>query len=156
MRLKLETPVIIAEQLLSSCQTFIDTTQARIVQLLDNTLRLSNLDLVTGYVFRGEKTTQMPATVSVKNDIIGPAAFEAEVSDTLLKSTCSKKGSDYSRYLNSSHTVGDANGSSGIEMNIWNGIRPTALSYVPGIATFHRGISCGVGAVFSGMVACKQ
>ncbi|RAL39155.1 hypothetical protein DM860_015691 [Cuscuta australis] len=121
MRLKLETPVIIAEQLLSSCQTFvseeceiakndllsvndlidgvkhwnkkmeneslswktqilsvIDTTQARIVQLLDNTLRLSNLDLVTGYVFRGEKTTQMPATLIVKNDIIGPAAFEAE------------------------------------------------------------------------------
>ncbi|CAH9081216.1 unnamed protein product [Cuscuta europaea] len=121
MRLKLETPVVIAEQLLSSCQTtvskeceiatidlvsvndlingvkdwtkkmeiesiswkkqilsVVDSTQTRIVQLVGSTLRLSNLDLVTGYVFKRGKTAQMPVTVTVKNDIISPAALEAE------------------------------------------------------------------------------
>ncbi|XP_019188633.1 PREDICTED: probable transmembrane GTPase FZO-like, chloroplastic [Ipomoea nil] len=121
MRLKLETPVRIAEQLLSSCQnlvreecqqakkdlmsvnefingvkdwkkkmesesiswkrqilSLIDNTQARVFQLVDSTLRLSNLDLVAAYIFKGDKTSLMPATLTVRDDIIGPAAVEAE------------------------------------------------------------------------------
>lgn len=121
MRLKLETPVRIAEQLLSSCQnlvreecqqakkdlmsvnefisgvkdwkkkmesesiswkrqilSLIENTQARVFQLVDSTLRLSNLDLVAAYIFKGDKTSLMPATLTVRNEIIGPAALEAE------------------------------------------------------------------------------
>lgn len=68
---------------LTSClvKIQIDTTQASVFQLVDSTLRLSNLDLVAAYVFKGDKTSQTPATVTVRNDIIGPAALEAEVSE---------------------------------------------------------------------------
>ncbi len=33
----------------------IDTTKSRVIELLEATLQLSNLDLVTSYVFKGEK-----------------------------------------------------------------------------------------------------
>ncbi|KAL6968327.1 hypothetical protein U1Q18_034131 [Sarracenia purpurea var. burkii] len=120
MKLKLETPIGIAEQLLFACQkivrekcqhakqdlvsvnelgdgvkdyatkmeisslswkrqtlSLIDSTQARIIKVIESTLQLSNLDLVTSYAFK-EKSSPMPATSSVCNDIIGPALFDAQ------------------------------------------------------------------------------
>ncbi|XP_019225511.1 PREDICTED: probable transmembrane GTPase FZO-like, chloroplastic isoform X2 [Nicotiana attenuata] len=121
MKLKLGTPIAIAEQLVSACQglvrqecqqakqdllfvedlvnsvkectkkleidsilwkrqvlSMINSTQARVVRLVESTLQLSNVDLVTSYVFRGEKSTQMPVTTSVQNDILGPAVLEGQ------------------------------------------------------------------------------
>ncbi|KAJ8543169.1 hypothetical protein K7X08_005692 [Anisodus acutangulus] len=128
MKLKLETPIAIAEQLLSTCQGLvrqecqqakqdllfvedlvnsvkdctkkleidsilwkkpvlfltlctkiqINSAQARVVRLVESTLQLSNVDLVASYVFRGEKSTQMPATTSVQNDILSPAVLEGQ------------------------------------------------------------------------------
>ncbi|PHT72692.1 hypothetical protein T459_23477 [Capsicum annuum] len=121
MKLKLETPIAIAEQLLSACQglvrqecqqakqdllfvenlvdsveectkklevdsilwkrqvlSMINSAQARVVRLVQSTLQLSNVDLVATYVFRGEKSTKMPATISVQNDILGPAVIEGQ------------------------------------------------------------------------------
>lgn len=121
MKLKLETPIAIAEQLLSACQglvrqecqqakqdllfvedlvnsveectkklevdsilwkrqvlSLINSAQARVVRLVESTLQLSNVDLVASYVFRGEKSTQMPATISVQNDILGPAVLDGQ------------------------------------------------------------------------------
>ncbi|KAL1329623.1 hypothetical protein HN51_046798 [Arachis hypogaea] len=115
MRLKLETPVGIAERLISSCQTLVtqdcryakqdlaavndivnsvndfamnmetesvswrrqtsslvETTKSRVVELIEATLLLSNLDIVASYTFKGEKST-MPATSRIQNDILGPA-----------------------------------------------------------------------------------
>ncbi|CAK9176861.1 unnamed protein product [Ilex paraguariensis] len=56
----------------------IDTTQARIVKLIESTLRLSNLDLATSYVFKGEKSASMPVASSIRNDIINPVLSEAQ------------------------------------------------------------------------------
>ncbi|KAL3359110.1 hypothetical protein AABB24_015927 [Solanum stoloniferum] len=120
MKLKLETPIAIAEQLLLACQglvrqecqqakqdllfvedlvnsveectkklevdsilwkrqvlSLINSAQARVVRLVESTLQLSNVDLVATYVFRGENSTQMPATISVQNDI-GQAVLEGQ------------------------------------------------------------------------------
>ncbi|KAK0581509.1 hypothetical protein LWI29_014647 [Acer saccharum] len=120
MKLKLETPIRIAERLLSSCETLvrqdcqyakqdltsankmvdnvkdyamkiesesitwrrqslslIDATKSRVVELIESTLQLSNLDLVTSYVLRGEKSATMPATSRIQHDIIGPALLDA-------------------------------------------------------------------------------
>ncbi|KAL6505129.1 hypothetical protein OROGR_024946 [Orobanche gracilis] len=121
IRLKLQTPVKIAEQLLSSCQkllveecqqaerdlvmvnnllssvkefalkmenesiswkrqilSLISNTLARAVKLADSTLQLSNLDLVTSYVLKGDKSAQLPVTSSLRNEIIDPAVSEAQ------------------------------------------------------------------------------
>lgn len=121
MKLKLETPIAIAEQLLLACQGFvrqecqqakqdllfvedlvnsveectkklevdsilwkrqvsslINSAQARVVRLVESTLQLSNVDLVASYVFRGEKSAQMPATISVQDDILGQAVLEGQ------------------------------------------------------------------------------
>ncbi|KAI9181181.1 hypothetical protein LWI28_012186 [Acer negundo] len=120
MKLKLETPIRIAERLLSSCETLvrqdcqyakqdltsankmvdsvkdyamkiesesitwrrqslslIDATKSRVVELIESTLQLSNLDLVASYVLRGEKSATMPATSRIQHDIIGPALLDA-------------------------------------------------------------------------------
>ncbi|KAK2648293.1 hypothetical protein Ddye_015782 [Dipteronia dyeriana] len=120
MKLKLETPIRIAERLLSSCETLvrqdcqhakqdltsankmvdsvkdyamkiesesiawrrqslslIDATKSRIVELIESTLQLSNLDLVASYVLRGEKSATVPATSRIQHDIIGPALLDA-------------------------------------------------------------------------------
>lgn len=58
----------------------INSAQARVVRLVESTLQLSNVDLVATYVFRGENSTQMPATISVQNDILGQAVLEGQVS----------------------------------------------------------------------------
>ncbi|KAI7755491.1 hypothetical protein M8C21_031665 [Ambrosia artemisiifolia] len=120
MKLKLETPIAIAEQLLSASQklveqdfqrakkdlisikelissvkdykskmetesiswkkrslSLIDKTQTQTVDLIVSTLRLSNLDIVVSYVFRGNKSP-MPAVASVRNDVLGPAVLESQ------------------------------------------------------------------------------
>lgn len=121
MKLKLETPVAIAERLLSSCETLvreecqsamqdltlaneivdsvqeyivkmenqsiswrrqtlstIDRTKTRIVEVIESTLQLSNLDLVASYVFKGGNSAVMPATSKVQNDIISPALSDVQ------------------------------------------------------------------------------
>ncbi|GKA71799.1 probable transmembrane GTPase FZO-like protein, chloroplastic [Tanacetum coccineum] len=121
MKLKLETPIAIAEQLLSASQkiverdcqqakkdlisindlissvkdyaykmetesisrkkqalSLIDKTQSRVVDLIVSTLRLSNLDIVASYVFRGGNKAPMPAAESVRNDVLGPAISESQ------------------------------------------------------------------------------
>ncbi|XP_011079847.1 probable transmembrane GTPase FZO-like, chloroplastic isoform X2 [Sesamum indicum] len=121
IRLKLETPVKIAERLLSACQklvreecqqaerdlvlvndllssvkehavkmesesiswkrrilSLIDNVQGRAVKLAESTLQLSNLDLVTSYVLRGNKSVQIPVTSSLRNEVIDPAVSEAQ------------------------------------------------------------------------------
>ena len=60
----------------------IDSTQARIIKVIESTLQLSNLDLVALYAFK-EKSAPMPAAAIVRNDIIGPALTDAQVSDRL-------------------------------------------------------------------------
>ncbi|KAJ1405153.1 P-loop containing nucleoside triphosphate hydrolase [Sesbania bispinosa] len=115
IRLKLETPVGIADRLISACETLvtqdcrlakqdltavidvinsvndfalnmeteslswrrqtlslIETTKSRVVELVEATMQLSNLDIIASYVFKGEKHA-MPATLRIQNDIIGPA-----------------------------------------------------------------------------------
>lgn len=58
----------------------IDNTQARAIKLAGSTLQLSNLDLVASFVLRGEKSSQMQVTSSLRNEIIEPSASEAKVS----------------------------------------------------------------------------
>lgn len=121
MKLKLGTPLRIAEKLLSSCRNIvrvecqdakkdlssvdellsrveecarkmeiesiswerqvmsqINTAQARVIKLVESTLRLSNLDTVTSVVFKGENSAPMPVTSVVRNDIIDPALSEVQ------------------------------------------------------------------------------
>lgn len=58
----------------------IDTAQANVVKLIESTLQLSNLDLVTSYVFKGDKSAPMLASSTIRNDILGPSFSEAQVS----------------------------------------------------------------------------
>ncbi|KAK8485751.1 hypothetical protein V6N11_037022 [Hibiscus sabdariffa] len=122
MKLKLGTPIAIAEQILSACETLnrkdcesaeqdltsaseivnsvkeyvikmedesiswrrrtlsmIDTTKSRILELIESTLQLSNLDVVASYLLKGESSTiSLPATSRVRNDILGPALADAQ------------------------------------------------------------------------------
>lgn len=120
MKIKLETPIAIAERLLSSCQTLVtqdcryakkdlasvkelmgtveeyalrmenesaswrrqifslvESAKARVLNLVESTLQLSNLDLALSLVFKGDKSTSIPATQSIQNDIVGPALSDA-------------------------------------------------------------------------------
>ncbi|GJY01371.1 hypothetical protein Tco_0359523 [Tanacetum coccineum] len=56
----------------------IDKTQSRVVDLIVSTLRLSNLDIVASYVFRGGNKAPMPAAESVGNDVLGPAISDSQ------------------------------------------------------------------------------
>lgn len=58
----------------------IDTTKSRVMELIEATLQLSNLDLVVSYIFKGEKSAPMPATTTVQNSVIGPSLSDAQVS----------------------------------------------------------------------------
>ena len=60
--------------------TQVNSAQERAIKLLESTLQLSNLDIVTSYVFKGGNSAPMPVTSTVQNDIIGPAASQAKVS----------------------------------------------------------------------------
>ncbi|KAI5395181.1 hypothetical protein KIW84_061688 [Lathyrus oleraceus] len=120
MRLKLETPVGIADRLISACETLvtqdyrcakqdliaingvvnsvddfalnmeieslswrrqtlsmIESTKSRVVELVEATMQLSNLDTIASYVFKGEKRT-MPATSRIQNDIIDPSVSSVQ------------------------------------------------------------------------------
>lgn len=59
----------------------IDNAQARAIKLAESTLQLSNIDLVTSYILKGDKSSQMPVTSSLRNDVIDPAVSEAQVSE---------------------------------------------------------------------------
>ncbi|KAJ6797597.1 putative transmembrane GTPase FZO-like, chloroplastic [Iris pallida] len=121
IRLKLETPIGIADRLLTSCvrlvkqeyenacqdlisieeiinsidvyamkmesesiswirQTvsLIVAARDRAVKLLESILQLSNIDLVTTYAFKGEKSVLLPATLNFQNEIIVPALTETQ------------------------------------------------------------------------------
>ncbi|GMI73825.1 FZO-like [Hibiscus trionum] len=122
MKLKLGTPIAIAERILSACETLnrkdcesaeqdltsaneivnsvkeyvmkmedesiswrrrtlsmIDATKSRILELIDSTLQLSNIDIVASYLLKGESSaTSLPATSRVRNDILGPALADAQ------------------------------------------------------------------------------
>ncbi|KAB2605305.1 hypothetical protein D8674_005022 [Pyrus ussuriensis x Pyrus communis] len=121
MKIKLETPVAIAEKLLSACETLvtqdcryakqdlasikdivgsvknyavkmenesiawrrrilsvIDITKSRVVEHIEATLQLSNLDLVANYVFKGEKSSTIATTLRVQNDVMGPAFSDVQ------------------------------------------------------------------------------
>lgn len=57
----------------------IDDTKTRALKLTESTLVISNLDIVTTYVFRGDRGALMPAASVIQNEIIGPALSEAQV-----------------------------------------------------------------------------
>ncbi|CAK9323460.1 unnamed protein product [Citrullus colocynthis] len=121
MKLKLQTPVSIAERLFSAAETLvrqdirfakqdlaslnelvdgvrnygtkmenesitwrrqavslIDSTQSRIIKLVESTLQLSNFDIAAYYVLKGENTTTLSATAKIQNDIISPALADAQ------------------------------------------------------------------------------
>ncbi|GJV60026.1 hypothetical protein Tco_1466126 [Tanacetum coccineum] len=60
-----------AEAIHFSETELIDKTQSRVVDLIMSTLRLSNLDIVASYVFRGGNKASMPADKSVKLGSLG-------------------------------------------------------------------------------------
>lgn len=62
----------------------IDSAKTRAIKLTESTLVISNIDIVTTYVFRGNRGALMPAASVIQNDIIGPALSEAQVSHLLL------------------------------------------------------------------------
>lgn len=142
IKLKLETPIRIAEQLLTACQmltmqdyqkakkdlksvnellgsvkdyaqklesegilwkrktlSLIDDTKTRAIKLTESTLVISNIEIVTTYVFRGNKGALMPAASVIQNDIIGPALSEAQklLGDyvTWLQSNNAREGRSY-------------------------------------------------------------
>ncbi|XP_073223809.1 probable transmembrane GTPase FZO-like, chloroplastic isoform X1 [Cicer arietinum] len=120
MRLKLETPVAIADRLFSACETLvtqdyrsakqdlaaindfvnsvndfaldmeseslswrrqtlsmIESSKSRVVELVEATMQLSNLDIIASYVFKGEKQA-IPATSRIQNDIIDPSVSSVQ------------------------------------------------------------------------------
>lgn len=58
----------------------IEKTKSRVQELVESTLQISNINLVTAYVFKGENSALTPAAIRVENDIIGPAVVDAKVS----------------------------------------------------------------------------
>ncbi|XP_043812680.1 probable transmembrane GTPase FZO-like, chloroplastic isoform X2 [Manihot esculenta] len=121
MKLKLETPIAIADRILCTCETLveqerqyaeqdltnvtelidsvkeltmkmekesiswrrktsllIEKTKSRVQELVESTLQISNINLVTAYVFKGENSALTPAAIRVENDIIGPAVVDAK------------------------------------------------------------------------------
>lgn len=66
----------------------INTAQARVIKLVESTLRLSNLNIVTSVIFKGESSVPMPVTSVVRNDIIDPALSEVQVSPYQLCQEC--------------------------------------------------------------------
>ncbi|KAH0468862.1 hypothetical protein IEQ34_002094 [Dendrobium chrysotoxum] len=115
MKIKLETPVAIAERLLDSAERLllqqhdkasqelisikevvssikvysmkmesdgiswkkrvvymIEAAAAQAVKLMEFTLQLSNIDLITTYAFKGEKSSPIASTSTLQNEIISP------------------------------------------------------------------------------------
>ncbi|XP_042491061.1 probable transmembrane GTPase FZO-like, chloroplastic [Macadamia integrifolia] len=146
IRLKLETPINIAEQLLSACEkivrqgcesanqdlvsvneivtgveiyamkmeseslswrrqalSLVDNSKARVLKLVESNLQLSNLDLVVSYIFKGEKSASLPATLSIQDEIISPALSDAKklLGEYLmwLQSNNAREGTLYQEYF---------------------------------------------------------
>ncbi|XVF21780.1 hypothetical protein REPUB_Repub12eG0119600 [Reevesia pubescens] len=121
MKLKLGTPIAIAERIHSACETLnrkdcqsaeqdltsankivdsvkeyvikmenesiswrrrtlsmINTTKSRILELIESTLQLSNLDIVASYLLKGGSSATLLATSRVQNDILGPTLADAQ------------------------------------------------------------------------------
>ncbi|XP_038888742.1 probable transmembrane GTPase FZO-like, chloroplastic [Benincasa hispida] len=57
--------------------SLIDSTQSRVMKLVESTLQLSNFDIAAYYVLKGEKTTTLSATSKIQNDVISPALVDA-------------------------------------------------------------------------------
>jgi hypothetical protein len=57
----------------------IEKAKTRAVNLMESILQLSNLDLISIYMFKGENSRSGPATSSVQNEILGPALSEVQV-----------------------------------------------------------------------------
>ncbi|KAK1384147.1 hypothetical protein POM88_021882 [Heracleum sosnowskyi] len=58
--------------------SLIDDTKTRATKLTESTLVISNFDIVTTYVFRGNGGALMPAASVIQNDILGLALYEAQ------------------------------------------------------------------------------
>lgn len=58
----------------------IDGTKSRILELIESTLQLSNLDVVASFLLKGESSTTLPATSRIQNEILGPAIADTQVS----------------------------------------------------------------------------
>ncbi|KAH7677071.1 Dynamin GTPase protein [Dioscorea alata] len=72
--MKLESETILwRKQALS----LVDKAKARVIELVETTLQLSKVDLISTYGFKGERSGSIPATSVVENDIIGPAVSDA-------------------------------------------------------------------------------
>ncbi|XP_043691420.1 probable transmembrane GTPase FZO-like, chloroplastic isoform X2 [Telopea speciosissima] len=146
IKLKLETPISIAERLLSTCEklvrqgcesankdlvsvneivtgvevyamkmesdslswrrqtsSLVDNSKARVLKLVESTLQLSNLDLVASYIFKGEKSASLPATLSIQGEIINPALSDAKklLGEYLmwLQSNNAREGTLYREYF---------------------------------------------------------
>ncbi|XP_038991184.1 probable transmembrane GTPase FZO-like, chloroplastic [Hibiscus syriacus] len=58
--------------------SMIDATKSRILEIVESTLQLSNLDIAASVLLKGESSTSsLPATSRVQNDIFGPALTDA-------------------------------------------------------------------------------
>ncbi|XP_078445105.1 FZO-like protein [Wolffia australiana] len=123
MKLKLETPIGIADRLLTACEaqvkyefecakkdlssindligsvnsyalkmekessswikrtiSLVGKAKARAVNMVESTLRLSNIDLITTYALKGEKSGPISSSTSViQNEIINPALVETRM-----------------------------------------------------------------------------
>ncbi|KAF7804755.1 putative transmembrane GTPase FZO-like, chloroplastic [Senna tora] len=144
MRLKLETPIAIADKLISACDTLvtqdclyakqdltavddvvnsvndfavrmeteslswrrqilslIETTKSNVVELVEDSLVLSNLDIAASYVFKGEKSA-MPATSRIQNDIIGPSVAAAQKILGEYENWIQSKNTDQGRFYKES------------------------------------------------------
>ncbi|KAL1547250.1 putative transmembrane GTPase FZO-like, chloroplastic [Salvia divinorum] len=79
--------------------SLIDNTQARAIKLAESTLQLSNLDLVASFVLSGDKSAKVSMTLSLRSEIIDPAASEAKKLlgeyATWLESSNARKGNLY-------------------------------------------------------------
>ncbi|KAL5561669.1 hypothetical protein UlMin_031416 [Ulmus minor] len=190
MKLKLETPIGIAERLLSSCEilvrqdcryakqdlasineiissvqdyamkmesesiswrrkalSLIDTAKSRVMVLIEATLQLSNIDLVSSYLFKGENSGTMPATSKVQNDVIGPALTDAQKLlgeyVTWLESNNLREGRLYKETLEKSRS---------------SFVSPNSQLYFETFESLRKvnGLSLGVIQNFSGTAASKS
>lgn len=56
----------------------IDSTKGRVLELIESTLQLSNLDLALAYLFKPENSA-VSLTSRVQNDIVSPALVDTQV-----------------------------------------------------------------------------
>ncbi|XP_020086366.1 probable transmembrane GTPase FZO-like, chloroplastic isoform X3 [Ananas comosus] len=86
----------------------IETAKLRAIKLMESTLQLSNIDLISTYAFKQEKTNSIPSTAAIQNEILGPALSDAQ-----------KLLSEYSSWLESSY-VCEANFYAELFNKRWN------------------------------------